>query len=131
MIDAILKNFKGVAVEITDKNELLVKVNSGQVSLAEAQQITDALNTLVTNSNNASGTKTPYLIRSSASGSIATTCYSFSVANVGSVNGTLLGQTIKPGERINFSADGLNNKFAANSITYDGTGTELLIAYIN
>jgi hypothetical protein len=56
--------------------------------------------------------------------------YSFSVANVGTANGTVAGVTIKPGEILNYDAGGINNYFAAGDLTADGTGTELLISYI-
>ena len=57
--------------------------------------------------------------------------FSFSVANVGAGNGTVLGATIKPGEVVNYDANGMNNYFAAGSITANGnTATELLITWI-
>ena len=56
--------------------------------------------------------------------------YSFSVANVGAANGTVMGATIKPGEIVNFDASALNNYFAIGTVTADGTGTELLVSYI-
>lgn len=56
--------------------------------------------------------------------------YSFSVANVGTANGTVAGVTIKPGEILNYDAGGINNYFAAGDLSADGTGTELLISYI-
>lgn len=60
---------------------------------------------------------------------IAAKVYDFSVANVGTANGTILGQTIKPGETLNFSAGSMNNFYAQNTITYNGNGTELVIIY--
>jgi hypothetical protein len=56
--------------------------------------------------------------------------FSFSVANVGTGNGTVLGTTIKPGEIVNYDASAMNNYFAENSITASGAGTELLISWI-
>lgn len=56
--------------------------------------------------------------------------YSFSVANVGTANGTVAGVTIKPGEILNYDAGGINNYFAAGDLSADGTGTALLISYI-
>lgn len=56
--------------------------------------------------------------------------FSFSVANVGTEDGTVLGATIKPGEIVNFNADTLNNFFDINSISIDGTSTELLLTFI-
>ena len=48
---------------------------------------------------------------------------------LGSANGTILGQTIKPGETLNFSAGSMNNFYAESTITYNGNGTELVIIY--
>lgn len=61
--------------------------------------------------------------------SVAATFYSVSVANVGSASGLVLGQTIKAGEILNFSADAINNYFS--SFTYDATGTEFVIIYVS
>ena len=73
--------------------------------------------------------RTPTLLRATGSGTIAVSIYDFSVLNSGLANGTILGQTIRPGESLNFSAGGLNNTYSAGTISYDGTGTELLIIY--
>ena len=73
--------------------------------------------------------RTPNIIRSSAAGSIASICYSFSVANVGAAGGVILGVAILAGETLSFDAGSLNNFYTAGSVTYDGTGTELVIVY--
>jgi len=57
------------------------------------------------------------------------TFYSVSVANVGANNGTVLGQIIKPGEILNFSADAINNYFT--SFAYDASTTEFIITYVS
>lgn len=80
-------------------------------------------------SNTTSATRTPILLRATGSGTIAPAVYDFSVSNVGSANGTILGGTIKPGETLNFAAGALNNSYAAGTIAYNGTGTELVIIY--
>ena len=72
-------------------------------------------------------TVTPNIIRATGAGSIPAGAYSFSVANIGSADGILLGQTIKPSEIINFDAGSLNNVYG--DVVYDATGTELLITY--
>jgi hypothetical protein len=54
--------------------------------------------------------------------------FSVSVANVGAANGTVLGELIKPGEVLNFSADAVNNYFT--TFAYDATGTEFIIIYV-
>ena len=79
--------------------------------------------------NTTAVSRTPVYFRTTTSGTIAAVTYSFSIANVGSANGTFLGDPIKPGESVNFGADGINNSYAASTFTFDGTGTELLITY--
>ena len=82
--------------------------------------------------NTTGAARTPGIIRpTNTSGNVntvAATFYSVSVANVGTADGTVLGATIKPGEVLNFSADGLNNFFT--SFAYDATGTELVIIFV-
>ena len=78
-------------------------------------------------SNTSSSSRTPNMLRTSTSGTVTVAVYSFSVANVGLGNGTILGQTIKPGETINFDAGSSNNYYTG--FAYNGTGTELLITY--
>lgn len=73
--------------------------------------------------------RTPNIVRATGAGTIADRVYSFSIYNGGAADGTVLGVTIKPEETLNFSAGAINNYYAANTITYDGTGTELLIIY--
>lgn len=100
------------------------------------QAIADQLNGINVDTDDlelllASKVRTPNIIRHTgpSAGTINATVYDFSVANVGAANGTILGQIIKPGETLNFSAGAMNNFYAPNSITYDGTGTELVIIY--
>jgi hypothetical protein len=73
--------------------------------------------------------RTPNLIRATGAGTIAPLTYDFSVSNVGAGNGTILGGTIKPGETLNFAAGALGNFYTAGSVSYDGTGTELVIIF--
>lgn len=86
----------------------------------------------VVETNTTGVARTPGIIRPTAAGNVntaAATFYSVSVANVGTVNGIVLGATIKPGEVLNFSADALNNYFT--SFAYNATGTEFIIIYIS
>lgn len=95
--------------QVTGQEELLVKMNSIGSSTGT--------------------TRVPVLIRVTTSGTIAPVVYSISVSNVGIADGTFLGGTIKTGETLNFDAGALNNFYAAGTITYNGTGTELIIIY--
>lgn len=74
-------------------------------------------------------TRVPNLLRTSSAGTIAPAVYDFSVYNAGEADGTLLGAIIKSKEALNFSAGGLNHVYGAGTISYDGTGTELVIIY--
>jgi hypothetical protein len=87
----------------------------------EAESIDDRL----TNQN-----RTHNIRRTSVAGTIVRP-FSFSIANVGSANGTVEGATLAPGETINFDAGVLNNKFGI--INYDPTtgGTDFLITYVD
>lgn len=80
-------------------------------------------------SNTTAVGRTPVYFRTTTSGTIAAITYSFSIANVGTGNGTFLGDPIKPGESVSFGPDGVNNYYAGSTFTFDGTGTELLITY--
>jgi hypothetical protein len=102
-------NTTGLATEVT-----LLSVDSNAAQLV---------------TNTTSVTRTPNLVRATGSGTIAPLVYDFSVSNVGSANGTILGGTIKPGETLNFTAGALNNSYAAGTISYNGTGTELVIIF--
>jgi hypothetical protein len=114
---------------VTGQEELLVRVNSVNSSTGLATEAT--LQAVETNTTGVS--RTPGIIRpSNTSGNLNTvvaTFYSVSVANVGLVDGTVLGAVIRPGEILNFSADALNNFFS--SFAYDATGTEFIITYVS
>jgi len=75
-------------------------------------------------------TTTPSLARvTNALGSpIAAGAKSVTVYNAGAANGVVLGSTIKPGESLTWSAGDMNNTLGA--ISYDGTGTELVITKV-
>ena len=75
--------------------------------------------------------RTPGAVRITGAFSNPEAFYSFSIANVGTGNGTVFSATtLKPGEIVNFDAGAINNYFAAGTVTADGTGTELLCSYI-
>lgn len=74
--------------------------------------------------------RTPVAVRVTGAFTNSASVFSFSVANVGAGNGTVLGATIKPGEIVNYDAGGVNNFFAAGDIVANGAGTELLVSYI-
>jgi len=71
--------------------------------------------------------RVPNIVRTSTSGTIPK-CFSFSIANIGTVNGTYQGVVIAPGEVVNFDAGVLNNPFGPTA--YDATGTTFLITYV-
>jgi hypothetical protein len=79
-------------------------------------------------SNQSNQDITPNFLRVSGVGAITVPVFSFSISNVGPINGVFLGETIKPNEFFDYDA-GTFNRYAANTITYDATGTEFIILY--
>jgi len=130
---ALVVDVAAIEVLITTTNSLLttidgvldaIKLDTANLDVTLSTRASEAtlsgINTKLT-----PAVITPSIIRAIGAGTIAAGAYSFSVANVGSLSGVLLGVTIKPGEVINFDAGSLNNTYGA--VSYDGTGTELLI----
>ena len=72
--------------------------------------------------------RTPAMFRTSASGSVTAGKRSVSIRNAGAADGVVLGAAILPGEIVNFDAGSLKDTLGA--ITYNGTGTDLLIITI-
>jgi hypothetical protein len=68
-----------------------------------------------------------FVLNTSTTGNVPS-CYSFSIANVGSAAGTVNTVSIPAGTTINFDAGALNNTLTG--ATYDATGTTFLITYI-
>lgn len=73
-------------------------------------------------------TSTPLRV-SNTTGTIPAGIYSYSFGNVGTVDVTLDGTIIKPGETVNFDAGSLNNTLV-NSVPYNCVGGEVLILII-
>lgn len=69
--------------------------------------------------------RTSAMFRTSTSGTITAGKRSVSIRNAGSANGTVLGANLLPGEIVSFDAGALKDTLGA--ITYNGTGTDLLI----
>lgn len=112
----------GLATEAT-----LQEVNAGIPSSLGKKSTANSMSvTLSTNENQ--GGATPYLLITSAAGSIGVTTRSIGVANTGLANAIVLGQVFKPGLELSLNP-GEFNTYAAGSFTYDATGTELTITY--
>ena len=73
--------------------------------------------------------RTPNFFRTTGLYTIPVETYSLSFSNVGLGDATVLGATLKPGETINFDAGSLNNYYAPNTVSFDATGTELIVVY--
>lgn len=126
-----------VRAQVTGQEELLVKVNSSNVSPIGQKTMAESLSVTLA-SDQLGIARTTGIIRPtgpSAVGNVNTVppsgrFFSVSVANVGSANGSLLGvaNSIKPGEVLNFSADAVNNYFT--TFAYDATGTEFIIIFV-
>ena len=72
---------------------------------------------------------TPHFFRTSIAFTISDTVYSISFSNAGLGDATVLGQTLKPGETINFASGAVNNVYEANTFSFDATGTDLIVVY--
>jgi hypothetical protein len=99
------------------------QVSSTSTNLATEATLLDVKNILDPNA------RIPGIIRTNGVGTIGFQVYDFAVANTGLGNGTILGQTIKPDEVIEFDGGAVKNYYPAGTVAYDGTGTELLITY--
>lgn len=105
--------YKGTPLKITGDNAALVSLSS------EDRNIFIGI------------ARTTGIIRPTGVGNVNTVAaqfYSVSVANTGLADGEVLGEVIRPGEILNFSADSLNNYFT--SFAYDATGTDFLITFV-
>jgi hypothetical protein len=119
----VLKGLQGIIDALDSVTGNITIVDPiGQKVMADSVSVVIA-------SNQQGAARTPEFLRRSVAGTVNVITYSLSVSNVGAANGTFLGSTIKPGETLNFSADAVNNYFAAGMFSYDGTGTELIIIY--
>ena len=87
--------------------------------------IQDGGNSITVDSNAA--VRTPTILRTSTNSSVLAGAYSVSFASVGTVNATVGGQILKPGETINFDAGAINNTLGAISYDSSAVGAELLI----
>lgn len=72
--------------------------------------------------------RVPTMLRASAPGVVAVGKRSVSIYNAGQAPGLVLGTSLKAGETVNFDAGSSLDTLGA--ISYDGTGTDLLIISI-
>lgn len=114
IIDAIVAGSGGG--EVTIINPI------GQTTMNNSLPVTIA-------SDQVGGARLPGFFRANDSSLIALTTYSLSVSNVGSADGQFLGNILKPGETLNFNADGVNNYYAPNTFSYNAVGTEFIIIF--
>jgi len=95
--------------------------NEGQQTMANSISVALA-------SDQAGVQRTPTFLRpAGTSGTIPAGRYSMSFANVGTINATVGGITLKPGETINFDAGAINNTLGSVAYNATGAGGELLI----
>ncbi len=140
-MQCVCDQLKEINIDTDDLEQLLADLilelqNGINVTIVNplGQQIMDDSISVTIASDQRGIARTPNLIRSTNEpaanvNAIAPVFYAVSVANVGTADGVVLGQTIKPGEILNFSADAVNNYFT--SFTYNSTGTELIITFIS
>jgi len=72
--------------------------------------------------------RAPHAYNDTISGTVPGSNYGISIANVGTVNGLVDGAVLKPGYTVSFSPTSVDY---LDSLTYDATGTEFLITYID
>jgi hypothetical protein len=85
--------------------------------------------------NNTIVARYPYILTSTAAGSIAGECNSFSIRNAGAAAGTvtLSGGTavsIPAGTLLTYDAGGLGCKFYSGAVTWNATGTTFIVTYV-
>ena len=122
--EIIIIGTQGNPAEVTPKGALKVDLVLDDTS-SLAQESTVSSIEANTNPN----ARTFTTDRFTASGTINDRIYRGSVANLGTIDGTFNGTTIKPGEILPIGPGGSNNYFATGTITYDATGTDFLIEY--
>lgn len=140
-MQCVCDQLKEINIDTDDLEQLLADLilelqNGIDVTIVNplGQQIMDDSISVTIASDQTGIARTPNLIRTTNEppanvNAIAPVFYSVSVANVGTADGVVLGQPIKPGEILNFSADAVNNYFT--SFTYNSTGTEFIIIFVS
>lgn len=115
---------RGQYKEITTSGAGSATAANQTTQITEAQNTNTYLNTI----------RVPEIISATGSGTIAVQVHNISIANVGSAVGTITvnGTTVNlpAGAVVNYDAGGNNNRFAINKFAYNGTGTTLLIQYV-
>lgn len=117
--------WNGVGFTITYyKADGTVVVPVGPLVYVNPQYVLNDILLQVTSINTATA-RTPAMFRASATGVITAGKRSVSISNAGNANGAVMGTILLPGEIVTFDAGSLKDTLGA--ITYDGTGTDLLI----
>lgn len=101
-----------------------VVIPVGPLVYVNPQYVLNDILLQVTSINTATA-RTPAMFRASATGVITAGKRSVSISNAGSANGAVMGTILRPGEIVTFDAGSLKDTLGV--ITYDGTGTDLLI----
>jgi len=113
--------------QIVSYSSNLVSIEAGTPN-ALGQTTMAASMPVVIASNQAGVQRTPTFLRPAGlSGTIPAGRYSVSFANVGTINATVGGVTLKPGETMNFDAGAINNTLGSVAYNATGAGGELLI----
>ncbi len=123
--EVTIKGRNNTNVHVTGQEELLVKINS-----------IDVTNTGLALESSLSSIRIPHLISAAnTTGTINVHVHSISVYNSGNAVGTLTvnggaAVSIPVGATINMDAGGNNNRFPPGAFDYDVTSTTFLIAYV-
>lgn len=115
-----------------------INTNTGNTATNSAAINTNTANTTTainTTNGYLSVLRTPVILSTSGtSAGINAQIHNIAFANIGAAAGTITvnGTTVSlpVGAVVEYNAGGLNNRFAVNSFGYNGTGTTLLIQYV-
>ena len=111
-------------------NTYLAQIVSNTTGAALETTLTSVdTNTSQLVTNTTSFLRTPGIASLTGAGFTTAGVYSFSIANVGDLNGLVGGVIIPAGLTINFDGGALNNTL--DSISFDATGTTFIITYIS
>lgn len=139
-IDSKLTNVATTTLQTVGNNSLSsIDTNTSNIATNSAAINTNTANTTTAiNTSNGyfSVLRTPVILSTSGtSAGINAQIHNIAFANVGAAAGTITvnGTTVSlpVGAVVEYNAGGLNNRFAVNSFGYNGTGTTLLIQYVN
>ena len=124
---------QATATNQTTANASLSSIDTKLTNNATSTLQTTGNSSLSNIDSNTGSLRTPVIISTSGSGTIAPQIHNVSFYNSGAATGTITvnGTTINlpTGVSVNYNAGGNNNRYAVNIFSYNATGTTFLISY--